>query len=210
MKTWVVGVNWWMTDYMRLMFQYAQSDLSGYPIFVAQNLRTLPLRDKQWLRRRHDQRLRHAHASRLVKLEKRNFSPLRCQTAAPNRAAVFFRSKSDHARHRIVCCRTATAPQRAEKFLRNSNALTRASAGLHCFDPEAILSERRYLYAQRSRHGRLDGCAVVWQRAGACLSGDARAAARRGPASRKPPMLSRCNWARPTPRRPLRKPKAED
>ena len=31
MKTWVVGVNWWMTDYMRLMFQYSQSDLSGYP-----------------------------------------------------------------------------------------------------------------------------------------------------------------------------------
>ena len=32
MKTWIVGVNWWMTDYMRLMFQYSQSDLSGYPI----------------------------------------------------------------------------------------------------------------------------------------------------------------------------------
>ena len=31
MKTWVVGVNWWMTDYMRLMFQYSQSDLGGYP-----------------------------------------------------------------------------------------------------------------------------------------------------------------------------------
>ena len=31
MKTWVVGVNWWMTEYMRLMFQYSQSDLSGYP-----------------------------------------------------------------------------------------------------------------------------------------------------------------------------------
>ena len=31
MKTWVVGVNWWMTPYMRLMFNYAESDLSGYP-----------------------------------------------------------------------------------------------------------------------------------------------------------------------------------
>ena len=30
MKTWVVGVNWWMTPYMRIMFNYAQSDLSGY------------------------------------------------------------------------------------------------------------------------------------------------------------------------------------
>ena len=31
MKTWVIGVNWWMTPYMRIMFNYAQSDLSGYP-----------------------------------------------------------------------------------------------------------------------------------------------------------------------------------
>ena len=31
MKTWVVGVNWWMTPYMRLMFNYAQSELSDYP-----------------------------------------------------------------------------------------------------------------------------------------------------------------------------------
>ena len=45
------------------------------------------------------------------------------------------------------CCCTATSPQRREKFLRNSNALTPASAGLHCFGPEAILGERRYLYA---------------------------------------------------------------
>ena len=37
MQTWVVGVNWWMTEYMRLMFQYSESDLSDYPIFVAQN-----------------------------------------------------------------------------------------------------------------------------------------------------------------------------
>ena len=37
MDTWVVGVNWWMTEYMRLMFQYSDSDLSNYPIFVAQN-----------------------------------------------------------------------------------------------------------------------------------------------------------------------------
>ena len=31
MQTWIVGVNWWMTEYMRLMFQYSESDLSGYP-----------------------------------------------------------------------------------------------------------------------------------------------------------------------------------
>ena len=31
MKTWIVGVNWYLNDYMRLMFDYSQSDLSGYP-----------------------------------------------------------------------------------------------------------------------------------------------------------------------------------
>jgi phosphate-selective porin OprO and OprP len=37
MNTWVAGVNWWMTEYVRLMFQYSESALSNYPIFVAQN-----------------------------------------------------------------------------------------------------------------------------------------------------------------------------
>jgi phosphate-selective porin OprO/OprP len=37
METWSVGVNWWMTEYMRLMFQYSQSDLSDYPFFIAAN-----------------------------------------------------------------------------------------------------------------------------------------------------------------------------
>jgi phosphate-selective porin OprO and OprP len=45
MKTWVVGVNWWMTPYMRLMFNYAQSDLSGYPIFVPQDADLPPGKD---------------------------------------------------------------------------------------------------------------------------------------------------------------------
>jgi phosphate-selective porin OprO and OprP len=34
MKTWVAGVNWWMTPYMRLMFNYAESDLSAYPTTI--------------------------------------------------------------------------------------------------------------------------------------------------------------------------------
>ena len=37
METWSVGVNWWMTEYMRLMFQYSASDLSNYPFFVPAN-----------------------------------------------------------------------------------------------------------------------------------------------------------------------------
>jgi phosphate-selective porin OprO and OprP len=37
MQTWVVGVNWWMTEYMRLMFQYSESDLSDYPFFPTPN-----------------------------------------------------------------------------------------------------------------------------------------------------------------------------
>ena len=36
MKTWVIGVNWYLNDYVRLMFNYAQSDLSGYPTTPAQ------------------------------------------------------------------------------------------------------------------------------------------------------------------------------
>ena len=43
MKTWVVGVNWWMTPYMRLMFNYAKSDLSGYPTTPSGTGTNLPL-----------------------------------------------------------------------------------------------------------------------------------------------------------------------
>ena len=32
MKTWIIGVNWYLNDYTRLMFNYTQSDLSGYPV----------------------------------------------------------------------------------------------------------------------------------------------------------------------------------
>jgi phosphate-selective porin OprO and OprP len=42
MKTWSAGVNWWMTEYMRLMFQYSESDLIGYPTVVALSNPTLP------------------------------------------------------------------------------------------------------------------------------------------------------------------------
>ncbi|MEE9588852.1 MAG: porin, partial [Hyphomicrobiaceae bacterium] len=28
-KTWILGVNWWLNDYTRLTFNYAQSDISG-------------------------------------------------------------------------------------------------------------------------------------------------------------------------------------
>jgi hypothetical protein len=38
MQTWVVGVNWWMTEYVRLMFQYSESHLSDYPFFIPANL----------------------------------------------------------------------------------------------------------------------------------------------------------------------------
>jgi phosphate-selective porin OprO/OprP len=31
-KTWSVGANWYLNDYVRLMFQYSESDLSGYPV----------------------------------------------------------------------------------------------------------------------------------------------------------------------------------
>lgn len=31
-KTWLVGVNWYLNDYVKLMFNYTESDLSGYPV----------------------------------------------------------------------------------------------------------------------------------------------------------------------------------
>lgn len=32
MKMWLVGVNWYLNDYVRLMFDYAQSNLSDFPV----------------------------------------------------------------------------------------------------------------------------------------------------------------------------------
>ena len=31
-ETWIIGVNWYLNDYVKLMFNYTQSDLSGYPV----------------------------------------------------------------------------------------------------------------------------------------------------------------------------------
>jgi phosphate-selective porin OprO/OprP len=31
METWTVGLNWWPTPYTRVVVQYSESDLSGYP-----------------------------------------------------------------------------------------------------------------------------------------------------------------------------------
>jgi phosphate-selective porin len=31
-KTWIIGANWYLNDYVRLMFQYSESKLSGYPV----------------------------------------------------------------------------------------------------------------------------------------------------------------------------------
>ena len=91
-RTWIVGVNWYLNDYVRLMFDYAEADLSGYPLTaVTQRTSLAPgTCHNAGFDGRHCQRLRHARASRLVKLEKRNFSPLRCQTAALKRGGGFF------------------------------------------------------------------------------------------------------------------------
>ena len=54
-NTWLVGVNWWLNDYVRLMFDYDEFDYLG----------RVPER-RQRQRRRQDQRLRHARPSGLV------------------------------------------------------------------------------------------------------------------------------------------------
>ena len=42
MKTWSVGANWYLNDYTRLMFQYSESDLSGYPTTILTATATQP------------------------------------------------------------------------------------------------------------------------------------------------------------------------
>ena len=36
-KTWIVGVNWWLNDYSRFMFQYGESEIDGGNFAVATN-----------------------------------------------------------------------------------------------------------------------------------------------------------------------------
>ena len=74
-RTWIIGVNWYLNDYVRLMFDYAEADLSGYPLTTVVGQYLPRTCHNSWFRWRNCQRLRHARPSRLVKtakLEKRN------------------------------------------------------------------------------------------------------------------------------------------
>jgi len=43
MKTWSIGANWYPNNYVRLMFQYSESDLGNYPTTnLVVNLPTQP------------------------------------------------------------------------------------------------------------------------------------------------------------------------
>jgi phosphate-selective porin OprO/OprP len=34
-KTWLIGVNWWLNDYSRIQFNYAESEINGGPLLLA-------------------------------------------------------------------------------------------------------------------------------------------------------------------------------
>ena len=38
MKTWTVGMKWYLNDYVRLMFDYSKSDLGDYPVEEARGV----------------------------------------------------------------------------------------------------------------------------------------------------------------------------
>ena len=90
-KTWLVGVNWYLNDYVKLMFNYTQSELSGYPVTTigAAGTAQFPAGTQGLgLRRRHDQRLRHARSRRLV--SEPNQSPVRLRPPPLKRGGGFF------------------------------------------------------------------------------------------------------------------------
>ena len=92
-RTWIIGVNWYLNDYVRLMFDYARGRAQRLPAHDRHGANTsLAPGTICRLRWRNGQGLRHAPRStgKTTKLEKRNFSPLRCQTAAPKRGGGFF------------------------------------------------------------------------------------------------------------------------
>ena len=64
-------MNWYLNDYVRLMFDYAQADLSGYPLTAVASGTSLALDGPATIAgfEEEGQRLRHARASRLVKTE---------------------------------------------------------------------------------------------------------------------------------------------
>ena len=66
----LLGVNWYLNDYVKLMFNYTESDLSQYPTTtVTANTSGVPTgTELKGFDERQDQRLRHARPCRLVRL----------------------------------------------------------------------------------------------------------------------------------------------
>ena len=95
MKTWIVGVNWWMTPYMRLMFQYSnRSQRLSHHAGTTGTGTNLPAPKNGF----DDATIRGfgMRASRLVNTGKAELSPLRSQTAAPCKGRRFFLKKPDN------------------------------------------------------------------------------------------------------------------
>ena len=128
-KTWIIGVNWYLNDYVRLMFDYAEADLSGYPltnVTAGTSLALTHLPRLPALMEGRSEASPHAPRStgKTTKLEKRNFSPLRCQTAAPKRGGGFFAPPRLPARCEIVAKRPQVLPKKP--------SVARLSQARHC------------------------------------------------------------------------------
>ncbi len=148
-KTWLVGVNWWMTDYTRVKLKSTQSKIRAAIQLTPPSQRTDGA---------DDHRRRHARTSRLVKLEKRNRQSPPLPDRRPYRGGgSFLRPHQQPADFRDMetssnrLLPAATRVCQAAEFP-SVAIFNPLQTGLHCVPAEVILTQRRYFDAEAYRH----------------------------------------------------------